>query len=116
MFDPENPTLKARIACGEGLAVAWPALGRWRDPAPAPSQARWANQGSAKIRALQASVDEKGFLTVEVELPSGDSLPLSLEANRLLYQLGRDAYVEALNAARGAPVPVVESVEALGDA
>ena len=27
MFDPENPTLKARIASGECLAVAWLALG-----------------------------------------------------------------------------------------
>jgi hypothetical protein len=66
--------------------------------------------------SLQASVDEEGFLTVEIELPSGDSLPLRLEASRLLYQLDRDAYVEALNAARGAPVPVVESVEELGGA
>ena len=66
--------------------------------------------------SLQASVDEEGFLTVEIGLPSGDSLPLRLEASRLLYQLDRDAYVEALNAARGAPAPVVESVQELGDA
>jgi len=32
---------------------------------------------------------------------------LKVEVSRLLYQLDRDAYVEALNAARGA----VESVE-----
>lgn len=58
--------------------------------------------------SLQADVDEEGFLAVDVSLPSGDVLPLRVEASRLLYQLDRDAYVEALNAARGAPVPVVE--------
>lgn len=63
---------------------------------------------------LQADVDDEGFLTIDVTLPSGDILPLRVEASRLLYQLDRDAYVEALNAARGAPVPVVESVEELG--
>ena len=66
--------------------------------------------------SLQADVDDEGFLTIDVTLPSGDILPLRVEASRLLYQLDRDAYVEALNAARGAPVPVVESVEELGDA
>jgi hypothetical protein len=58
--------------------------------------------------SLQADVDEEGFLAVDVSLPSGDVLPLRVEASRLLYQLDRDAYVEALNAARGAPAPVVE--------
>lgn len=58
--------------------------------------------------SLQADVDEEGFLAVDVTLPSGDVLPLRIEASRLLYQLDRDAYVEALNAARGAPAPMVE--------
>ena len=58
--------------------------------------------------SLQADVDEEGFLTIDVALPSGDILPLRVEASRLLYQLDRDAYVEALNAARGAPAAVVE--------
>ena len=58
--------------------------------------------------SLQADVDEEGFLAVDVTLPSGDVLPLRVEASRLLYQLDREAYVEALNAARGAPAPVVE--------
>jgi hypothetical protein len=65
--------------------------------------------------SLQASVDEEGFLAVEVALPSGDSLPLRVEASRLLYQLDRDAFIEALNAARGAPAPVVEQVEEQGE-
>jgi hypothetical protein len=58
--------------------------------------------------SLQVDVDEEGFLAVDVTLPSGDVLPLRVEASRLLYQLDRDAYVEALNAARGAPASVVE--------
>lgn len=58
--------------------------------------------------SLQAEVDEEGFLAVDVTLPSGDVLPLRVEASRLLYQLDREAYVEALNAARGVPAPVVE--------
>jgi len=65
--------------------------------------------------SLQADVDEEGFLAVDVTLPSGDVLPLRVEASRLLYQLDRDAYVEALNAARGAPAPVVEQDELQGE-
>lgn len=65
--------------------------------------------------SLQADVDEDGFLAVDVSLPSGDVLPLRVEASRLLYQLDRDAYVEALNAARGAPAPVVEQDEEQGE-
>lgn len=65
--------------------------------------------------SLQADVDDEGFLTVDVTLPSGDVLPLRVEASRLLYQLDRDAYVEALNAARGAPAVVVEQDELQGE-
>lgn len=65
--------------------------------------------------SLQAEVDEEGFLSVKVTLPSGDVLPLRVEASRLLYQVDRDAYVEALNAARGVPAPVVEPVEEQGE-
>lgn len=65
--------------------------------------------------SLQTEVDEEGFLAVDVTLPSGDVLPLRVEASRLLYQLDREAYVEALNAARGAPAPVVEQVEEQGE-
>lgn len=65
--------------------------------------------------SLQAEIDEEGFLTVDVTLPFGDILPLRVEASRLLYQLDRDAYVEALNAARGAPAPVAEQVGEQGE-
>lgn len=65
--------------------------------------------------SLQADVDEEGFLMIDVTLPSGDVLPLRVEASRLLYQLDRDAFVEALNAARGAPAAVVEQDELQGE-
>lgn len=61
--------------------------------------------------SLQAVVDDEGILSVDVRLPTGDVLPLRVEASRLLYQLDRNAYVEALNAARGVPAPAVEPVE-----
>lgn len=52
--------------------------------------------------SLDAKVDEDGLLAVNVMLPTGDTLPIRAEASRFLYQLDREAYVEALNAARGA--------------
>lgn len=58
--------------------------------------------------------DEDGDTsTLRFLLPSGDELPINIEVSRLLYRLDRDAYVEALNAARGASV--VESVEEQGE-
>lgn len=56
---------------------------------------------------LSVDVGEDDAPTLRFLLPGGDELPLKVEVSRLLYQLDRDAYVEALNAARGA----VESVE-----
>jgi len=40
--------------------------------------------------------------TLRFQLPSGDEITLTVEVSRLLYQLDREAYVEALNAARSA--------------
>ena len=65
--------------------------------------------------SLQADIDEDGALSVDVKLPSGDILPLRIDASRLLYQLDRDAYVEALNAARGAPAVAAVAIEAQGE-
>lgn len=56
---------------------------------------------------LSVDVDEDDAPTLRFWLPGGDELPLKVGVSRLLYQLDRDAYVEALNAARGA----VESLE-----
>lgn len=53
--------------------------------------------------------------TLRFLLPGGDELPINIEVSRLLYQLDRDAYVEALNAARGAVLPIVEPVEEQGE-
>ncbi len=65
--------------------------------------------------SLRSDIDDEGFLIVDVTLLSGDILPLRVEASRLLYQLDREAYVEALNAARGAPSLVIEPVEEQGE-
>ena len=78
-----------------------------------------------RFAADNALIDAQVGLAVDAEdgdaptlrflLPSGDELPINIEVSRLLYQLDRDAYVEALNAARGAPAPVVEQDEQQGE-
>lgn len=65
---------------------------------------------------LAVDAEDADSLTLRFLLPGGDKLPINIEVSRLLYQLDRDAYVEALNAERGAPAQVVESVEELGGA
>jgi hypothetical protein len=59
--------------------------------------------------SLQAEVDDDGYLVVEIALPDGDSLPLRIEASRLLYLVDRDAYLSAWNASRDVPLEAVES-------
>ena len=49
---------------------------------------------------LAVETDDEGRTSLQFLLPGGDVLPLTIEVSRLLYQLDRDAYVEALNAAR----------------
>jgi hypothetical protein len=51
---------------------------------------------------LEVEADENHIPTLKFSLPSGDELQLTIEVSRLLYQLDRDAYVEAMNAAREA--------------
>ncbi|MEH6687777.1 MAG: abortive infection family protein [Halopseudomonas sabulinigri] len=51
---------------------------------------------------LTVETDDEGSPSLKFLLPGGDVLPLSIEVSRLLYQLDREAYVEALNAARSA--------------
>ncbi len=53
--------------------------------------------------------------TLQFLLPGGDELPLQVEVSRLLYQLDRGAYVEALNAARGAAALAISMEEEQGD-
>ena len=49
---------------------------------------------------LSVDTDDDGLTTLRFSLPGGDVLPIAIEVSRLLYQLDRYAYVEALNAAR----------------
>jgi len=64
---------------------------------------------------LAVDAEDGDSPTLRFVLPSGDELPINIEVSRLLYLLDRDAYVEALNAARGAPIPAVEQVEEQGE-
>ncbi len=64
---------------------------------------------------LAVDIEDGDSPTLRFLLPGGDELPINIEVSRLLYQLDRDAYVEALNAARGAPAPAVEPVEGQGE-
>ncbi len=64
---------------------------------------------------LGVDTEDGGSPTLRFLLPGGDELPINIEVSRLLYQLDRDAYVEALNAARGVPVSAVEPVDEQGE-
>lgn len=59
---------------------------------------------------LAVDAEDGGAPTLRFLLPGGDELPINIEVSRLLYLLDRDAYVEALNAARGAAASAVEPV------
>lgn len=78
---------------------------------------RFAEENSLIDANVRLTVDaENGDSpTLRFLLPGGDELPINIEVSRLLYQLDRDAYVEALNAARGAPVLAVEPIEEQGE-
>jgi hypothetical protein len=61
-------------------------------------------------------VSEDGdFPTLRFLLPGGEELSLKIEVSRLLYQLDRAAYVEALNAAQGAEASFTASAEEQGE-
>ncbi|WP_345796425.1 hypothetical protein [Castellaniella sp. MT123] len=59
--------------------------------------------------------DDDANPELRVLLPGGEYLSLNIPVSRLLYQLDRDAYIEALNAARGVPVPAVEPIAEQGE-
>lgn len=46
--------------------------------------------------------DEEALIRIEVVLPNDDLITLSVEASRLLFEIDREAYISALNAAREA--------------
>jgi hypothetical protein len=64
---------------------------------------------------LAVNVEDGGTPTLRFLLPSGDELPINIEVSRLLYLLDRDAYVEALNAARGAAASAAETADQQGE-
>lgn len=74
---------------------------------PASSREPWERFGenNALIDAhveLTVETDDEGLASLRFLLPGGDVLPLTIEVSRLLYELDREAYVEALNAAGNA--------------
>lgn len=64
---------------------------------------------------LAVDTEDGDSPTLRFLLPDGNEVPLNVEVSRLLYQLDRDAYVEALNSARGAPSPEAEPEEEQGE-
>jgi hypothetical protein len=64
---------------------------------------------------LAVDAEDGDSPTLRFLLPGGDELPINIEVSRLLYQLDRDAYVEALNAARGATAIDIALAEAQGE-
>uniref|UniRef100_UPI001C640428 abortive infection family protein n=2 Tax=Xanthomonas citri TaxID=346 RepID=UPI001C640428 len=65
---------------------------------------------------LELVTDDDGNSEFRVLLPRHEYLSLNISVSRLLYQLDRDAYIEALNAARGVPAPLAEPNEEQGGA
>jgi hypothetical protein len=83
---------------------------------PASSREPW-----ERFEAENAQIDARVNLAIDLSedepptlrfvLPGGNELPIKIEISRLLYLLDRDAYVEALNAARSVSVPPAEQHE-----
>ena len=65
---------------------------------------------------LKLVTDDDTNPELRVLLPGGEYLSLNVPVSRLLYQLDRDAYIEALNAARGVPAAIMEQNEEQGEA
>lgn len=65
---------------------------------------------------LTLGENDDGEPELHVLLPGNEYLVINVPVSRLLYQLDRDAYIEALNAARGVPVPAAEQDEEQGEA
>lgn len=64
---------------------------------------------------LGVETDDEGVPSLQFLLPGGDVLPLTIEVSRLLYQLDREAYVEALNAAHSANSNEIAEADAGGN-
>lgn len=64
---------------------------------------------------LAVDAEDGDAPTLRFLLPDGNELPINIEVSRLLYLLDRDAYVEALNAARGAAAFAVAPIDQQGE-
>lgn len=62
--------------------------------------------------SLNAAVSDDGDLDVTVYLPGGETIPITVIPSRFLFQIDRDAYIEALNAARSALATIKQGEEA----
>ncbi len=87
---------------------------------PVSSREPWERfeEGNALIDAyvsLAVDGEEGGLVTLRFLLPDGDESTYTTEVSKLLYQLDREAYVMALNAARSVPVQIAEQVEVHAD-
>jgi hypothetical protein len=60
---------------------------------------------------VEASTDDDGWLSVEIRLPDGTTIPLEISPSELLFGVDREGYKTALNAARSVP-PFVEEQQA----
>ena len=65
---------------------------------------------------LTLGENDDGEPELHVLLPGNEYLVINVPVSRLLYQLDRDAYIEALNAARGVLVPAAEQDKEQGEA
>lgn len=64
---------------------------------------------------LAVDTEDDSSPTLRFLLPGGEDVSIKIEVSRLLYQLDRDAYVEALNAARGMELVDVEFEKEKGE-
>lgn len=69
----------------------------------------------AHVKLSLIENDDDDLPTLHFLLPEGNELPISIEVSRLLYQLDRTAYVEALNAVRGWSASFVAHDEEQGE-
>jgi len=77
-----------------------PELVRSREPYTRFMQANTLIDSNVGLSATEDS--ENAMVRVDIYLPSGDTLPLAIEASRLLYEFDREAYIVALLAAKEA--------------
>lgn len=87
-----------------------------REPDPMRSFEPYQRFGAANmiidaLVSLQAEQDEDGLLHVVAILPGGDTLPLTIEPLRLLFDVDREAYKLVLNACREAKAVTPQDAE-----